>query len=187
MPKSKLGYKVFIFSLAVMKPILAPIFWILGRIYDVFFRPGALRKTLERNEKFGQEVRSELPFLFAEYGGVLSPYAVKKPSSFDWTATRVVLPEFILQFSRGRGDFQVRIAPKHAADELLDIFKLLSIVDRPFQDRLVYSFADLKAALKPRMRLLQHVLGPDHYSEWRPWLPFASSQREIERRLYQDR
>ena len=164
-----------------MKSILAPIFWILGKIYDVFFRPGDLRKTMESNEKLGQEVQSNLPFLFAEYGGVLSPYAVKKPSSFDYAATRVVLPEFILHFSSGRRDFQVRIAPKHAPDELLDIFKLLSIVDKPFEDRTVYSFADLKSALEPRMRLLQHVLGPDHYSEWRPWLPFASSQREIER------
>jgi hypothetical protein len=187
MPKSKLGNKVFSICLAVMKPILRPIFWILDKIYAVFFRPGDLRKTLEGNEKFGQEVQSKLPFLFAEYGGVLSPYVVKKPSSFDGAATRVVLPEFILQFSRGRGDFQVRISPKHAPDELLDIFKLLSIVDRPFEDRLVYSFTDLKAALEPRMRLLQHVLGPAHYSEWRPWLPFASGQREIERRLYQDR
>jgi hypothetical protein len=185
MPKSKLGYKIFTFCLAVMKPVLAPIFWILDKIYDVFFRPGDLRKALERNEKFGQEVQSKLPFLFAEYGGVLSSYAVKEPSSFHGAVTRVVLPEFILQFSRGRGDFQVRIAPKQAPDELLDIFKLFSIVDKPFEDRLVYSFEDLKAALEPRMRLLHHVMGPAHYSKWRPWLPFASSQREIERRLQQ--
>jgi hypothetical protein len=187
MPKRKLGYKVFSFCLAVMKPILAPIFWILDKIYDVFFRPGDLRRTLEGNEKLGQEVQSNLPFLFAEHGGMLSPYAVKKPYSFDFAATRVVLPEFILQFSRGRGDFRVLVAPKHAPDELLDIFKLLSIVDRPFEDSRVNSFAGLKAALEPRMKLLQDVLGPDHYSEWRPWLPFASSQREIKRRLYQNR
>src|SRR5260370_18344585 len=110
MPKSKLGYKVFRFYLTVMKPILAPIFWILDKIYDVFFRAGELRKTLEKNEKLGQEVQSNLPFLFAEYGGVLSPYAVKKPYSFDRAATRIVLPEFILQFSRGRRDFRVLIA-----------------------------------------------------------------------------
>ena len=178
MSKSKLRYKVLSLCLTVVKPILVPIFWFLDKIYDAFFRPGDLRETLKRNEELGREIQSRLPFLFHEYGGVLSAYAVKDPYSFDGAGTRVVLPQFILEFSRGRGDFQVLIAPKHAPDELVRVSKLLSIVDRPFEDRGFHSLTDLKAGLEPRMRLLQHVLAPDHYPEWRPWLPFGTTRRE---------
>jgi hypothetical protein len=184
--KPEIRYRLLKFCLEVAKPILQPVFWILDKIYDVFLRPGDLRRTRERNEQFGHEVQSSLPFLFTEHGGVLTPYPVKEPSPFDYGITRVVLPQFVLQFVTGHGDFQVRIAPKHAPDEMLDLSKLLSIIDKSFEDRRIRSFADLKPVLEPRMRLLEYVLGPDHYSEWRPWLPFASSQQEIKRRLDSD-
>jgi hypothetical protein len=182
MVRRKLGYRILIFCLEVMKPILSPVFWVLDKIYDVFLRPGDLRRTRERNEKFGCEVQSNLAFLFTEHGGALTPCPVKEPGH-GYGVARVVLPQFILEFIKGRGDFQVRIAPKHAPDEILDLSQLLSIIDKPFEQRHFTSFADVAPVLEPRMRLLQHVLGPDHYSEWRPWLPFASSQRELKRRL----
>ena len=173
--------RAFRFVLEITRPVAFGVFWMLDKIYAVFLRPGDLRRTRERNEEFGRDVESGLSFLFTEYGGVLNSYTVKEPHLFDGAAVRVALPEFILHFSIGRGDVEVLIAPRHAPDEKLQLSKLLSIIDKPFEQRAFRSFADVRGVLEPRMALLRDALCPDRYPEWRRWLPFAASQRELKR------
>ena len=100
------------FILEVMKPILVPLFWVMDKTYDFLFAASDLKMSIEAERQLGGEIQSKLPFLFSDYGGRLSPFELKKARPFDYAVTRVVLPEFRLQFTRGRGEFRVHIAPR---------------------------------------------------------------------------
>jgi hypothetical protein len=188
--------RVLGFIIEVMKPILVPLFWIMGRVYDFLFAVSDLRRSIQAGQELGSEVQRELPFLFSDYEGRLSPYELKKGLPFDYAGTRVVLPEFSLEFTRGRGEFRVHIAPSHAPKKVEELPLVLSIIDETFQRRDFRSFADLRAALEPRMKLLQDALAPDRYSELVPHIENVHEhdraiirqwETEINRRLYPDK
>jgi hypothetical protein len=194
--KRKLSARILLFGVQMMRPVFVPLFWILERTYELLFARSDLRMSIQAEEQLGREIQSKLPFLFDEYGGQLISSTPTKPRPFDFAVSKVVLPDFTLQFIRGRGDFRVRIAPNHAPKALEDLPIILSIIDESFERREFKSFPDLESVLKPRMKLLQDALSPDRYSGLSPRLENVHEhdravirqwETEINRRLYPDR
>ena len=194
--KRKLSARILLFGIEVMKPILVPLFWVLDKTYELFFARGDLRMSKEAEEQLGREIQSKLPFLFSDYGGQLCPYALEKARPFDYAVTKVVFRDFSLSFTRGRGDFQVRVAPNHAPRAWEELPIILSIIDEGFERREFKSFSDLETALKPRMKRLQEALSTNRYPELLPRLANVHDhdraiirqwETEINRRLYPDK
>ena len=188
--------KVLGFVIEVMKPILVPLFWIMEKAYDFLFAASDLRMSVELQQRFETDVQRELPFLFSDYGGRLTPYELKKARPFDYAVARVALREFRLQFTRGRGECRAHIAPAHAPEELDDLSIVLSLIDETFQRRDFKSLADFRPVLEPRMSLLQDAMAVDRYSELVPQIENAHEhdraiirqwETEINRRLYPDK
>jgi hypothetical protein len=191
-----LKVRVLGFILEVMKPILVPFFWFIDKTYDFLFAASDLRMSIEAARQLEVEIQREAPFLFSKYGGRVSPFELKKALPFDYGVTRVVFPEFGLEFTRGRGEFRVHIAPSHAPKAVEDLSIVLSLIDETYVRRDSKSLADLRAALEPRMELLRDALAPDRYPDLVPRLDNVHEhdraiirqwQTEINRRLYPDK
>jgi hypothetical protein len=85
----------------VLKIVFAPIKW----AYDL---SGIERRGFyKRREQLLQELRSEAPFLFAEYGAILPDKEPREVFAFDGTILTVSFQTVSLELSRCRGDLHV--------------------------------------------------------------------------------
>jgi hypothetical protein len=69
-----------------------------------------LRKRLEG------DIRRDYPWLFQEYNAVVLPAKPYK-QVLDYADVTVAVSGLLLQFTRGRGEFHVSIAPTHEPDD----------------------------------------------------------------------
>jgi hypothetical protein len=200
----KLGARIFMFGLEVLKPILVPLLWVLESTYALFFRRRDIRASVAREEQFRTEILGSLPFLFDKYGGRFCSYesataVLNHPRPFKSVITMVAFREFSVLFARGRGDFSVRIAPNPPPAlwrAWEDLAVVLNLIDEKFERREFSSPADLAPVLEPRMHLLLEALSPARYSELLPSINRAHEydraiirqwETEINRRLYPDK
>jgi hypothetical protein len=73
-----------------------------------------LRKRLEG------DIRRDYPWLFQEYNAVVLPAKPYK-QVLDYTNVTVAVRDLLLQFTRGRDEFHVSIAPAHEPDEWYEL------------------------------------------------------------------
>lgn len=94
----------------------------IGNLYRLLFQwwldvPVARRAQ----ERFAQEIREALPFLFADLKGQIVPnQGVRFPPGFDYAFVTVAVGNLLLRFCRGRGQFRVDLAPSDSGREWQD-------------------------------------------------------------------
>ena len=87
---------------AVLRPPLLVLVFIFGNIYKLCF--GWLDKRIARKneERFADEIRAHLSFLFTEYGAHRTPNeGVPFPLPFDGACVTVAVGTLYLRFFRG--------------------------------------------------------------------------------------
>lgn len=86
------------------------------------------KRLYRRNrERFEQEVRDALPFLFSEFQAQVVPDGAELDTPpFDYTSVTVALDDLIFRFWRGRGELSVLVAPVFAPSDQHDLSLVLS-------------------------------------------------------------
>jgi hypothetical protein len=148
----------------------------------------------EADKNLGDEILSELRFLFDSFGGNLSDdMTIKHPRPFDYALKIVTLHGFSLRFIRGRGELTVQIATEFAPATWDDLATVLNLIDDRFEQRYFSTLDELAAILEPRMTCLQRALSEKEYPEFQKKIENARAydravirqwETEINRRLF---
>lgn len=88
-------------------------------------------RVLARRDQadFEQAIRDEMPFLFLDLGARVVPNeGVDFPPSFDGAFITLEVGEMLIQFGRGRGDLNVRIAQLKTPTNWMDLEVLLGAI-----------------------------------------------------------
>lgn len=84
---------------------------VIGAIYSFTFGWLDRRTARSHQRQFEEDIRSNLAFLFDEYCAKVVPNeGVRFPPGFDGAFVTLSLGVVLLRFSRGRGDFNVRVS-----------------------------------------------------------------------------
>jgi hypothetical protein len=107
---------------SVLKPILVPIVFVIGKIYKLCFGWLDRRIARKNQDRFAQDVRTHLSFLFTDHAAEVIPNeGVRFPPSFDGAYVTVAAETLLFRFVRGRGDFGVEVASKFAPQNWEDL------------------------------------------------------------------
>jgi hypothetical protein len=162
--RPSISARIFI---GILRPPLLLLGFIFGNLYKLCF--GWLdRRVARRNEqRFADDIRSHLSFLFTEHGAQIIPnQGTPFPPGFDGAYVTVAVGAIQLRFVRGRGDFGVSLAsesaPQHWEDFRLvadDIGEWGASQLRPHS----YSLEAFASVLRPRLAGLQEALSKDRF------------------------
>lgn len=98
--------------------------------YSLLF--GRLDRRLARKHeaRLANEIHDTLPFLFTIHGGKIVPNeGVPSLPGFDYAFVTVAVDHILIRFCRGRGELDVRIAPKDAPADLHELCLLLNLLE----------------------------------------------------------
>lgn len=112
--------------IAIIRPPLLVIGFVVGHLYDLCF--GWLDKRLARQheQRFAEDIRANLSFLFSEHAAEIIPNeGTPFPPPFDGAYVTVAVGNLLLRFVRGRGDFSVEVASSFAPQDWED-FRLVA-------------------------------------------------------------
>jgi hypothetical protein len=99
---------------------------VIGTIYSFTFSWLDRRVARQNQRQFEEDIRTNLAFLFNEYGAKVVPNeGVRFPPGFDGAFVTLGLGVVLLRFSRGRGDFDVKVSSVFAAGRWED-FRLIA-------------------------------------------------------------
>ena len=151
----------------VLRPPLLLLGFIFGNLYKLCFGWLDRRLARQNEQRFVDDVRSHLSFLFTEHGAKIIPnQGTPFPPSFDGAYVTVAVGTMQLRFVRGRGDFGVSVAsesvPQHWEDFRLaadDIGEWDTSRPRPYP----YSLETFASVLQPRLVGLQGALSKDRF------------------------
>ncbi len=141
---------------------------ILGPLYNLSF--GWLDRHLSRKdeERFGNDVRSALPFLFVDgKGRIIKNQGVPFPTPFDYAFVTVEFDNILFRFSRGRGELGANVAPSFAPTDWHSLSLVLSALTEK-QELQRKRFVDLESvskALKPALKRLTESFSFDQFNE----------------------
>src|SRR2546425_7164590 len=101
--------------LAILRPPILVLGFILGNIYKLCFSWLDRRLARKGEQRFADDIRKHLSFLFTEYGALVIPNeGVPFPPPMDGAYFTVAVGVVRLRFCRGRGDFSVSVASEFA-------------------------------------------------------------------------
>jgi hypothetical protein len=121
----------------------------------------------QNEQRFANDIRSHLSFLFLEQGAQIIPnQGTPFPPSFDGAYVTVAVGTIQLRLVRGRGDFGVSVASESAPQRWED-FRLVAddigewdtSQPRPYS----YSLETFASVLRPRLAGLQEALSKDRF------------------------
>jgi len=106
-----------------------------------------------------------MPFLFETYQGQLVPNeGVPRVPSFDCAWVTVSLGAFLVRVFRGRGELDVKIAPRGAPTDWCALSLVVAALDRPgeveppvFERRGFFDLPEVAEYLEPRMSRLNEM------------------------------
>lgn len=114
----------------IVRSLLAPIFFIIGKVYKVCF--GRLDESWARkNEReFAAEIETKFEFLFKEHDARIVPNEADVPlvPSLDGAYVTVVTDAVRFRFTRGRGDLLLEVAPLNAPTEWERLDLVLAVI-----------------------------------------------------------
>jgi hypothetical protein len=158
-------------STRVIVTVLRPPFIILGFIFGNLYKLcfGWLDRRIARQneQRFADDIRSHLSFLFTEHGAQIIPnQGTPFPPSFDGAYVTVAVGTLRLRFGRGRGEFGVSVASEFGPQDWED-FRLVAddigewdtSRPRPYS----YSLETFEGILRPRLAELQEALSKDRF------------------------
>jgi hypothetical protein len=185
--------------LEVMRPVVL-IGSTLEKLHKLLFGRRLVRLSIEDEEQLALDVRSELPFLFSEYGGKIIPDAtVKYPRPFDYASVIVAVDGLLIRFFRGREELRVWVTPKSAPndwDELPLVLRMVVDASEWAEPKPFLFLQDVARALKTRMVCLIEAFSEERYPDLKKRLSdmhkheravIRQWETETNRRLYPDR
>jgi hypothetical protein len=152
---------------AVLRPPLLVLGFIFGNLYKICF--GWLDKRLARQQeqRFADEIRTHLSFLFTEHGAQIIPNeGASFPLPFDFAYVTVAVGVLRLQFFRGRGDFSVSVASEFSPHDWEDFRLLADDIgewDTSQPQPPPYSLETFEGVLRPRLAGLQEALSKERF------------------------
>jgi hypothetical protein len=179
-------------TVAIVRPPLIALRWILGNAYRILFSWWLDDRLLRHaREKFGAQVRENVPFLFTEHNATIVPNDREPPPYFDFAKVTVAAEDLRFIFTRDRGAVHLAVAPAYAPNEWQDFSALLKLIDGRETD---YSRLQTIAGLLPsRMAQLKEILSEGRYPKTKELLSHVYEDRfeqtkrlekSVNRRLY---
>jgi hypothetical protein len=119
-----------------------------------------------QNRALLQDLHRDLYFLVSEAEAFKSPSAVLP---FDYATVEVHWRNLLLTITRGRGEINVSVAPRHAPNELHELGPLIAALEgkRYSEREPIASLADAAALLLPRLNLLNGAFSEPEYPRTR--------------------
>lgn len=155
--------------IAIIRPPLLVIGFVVGHLYDLCF--GWLDKRLARQheQRFAEDIRANLSFLFSEHAAEIIPNeGTPFPPPFDGAYVTVAVGNLLLRFVRGRGDFSVEVASSFAPQDWED-FRLvadgISKWDIPQSRPEHYALETFAGILQSRIKALQEVRSKERFEQ----------------------
>ena len=151
----------------VLRPPLLLFGFIFGNLYKLCFGWLDRRLARQNEQRFADDIRSHLSFLFTDYGARIIPnQGTPFPPSFDGAYVTVAVGALQLRFVRGRGDFSVRVASEHAPQHWEDFRLVADDIGEwdTYQSRYYSSSLEtFEGVLLPRLAGLQEALSKDRF------------------------
>jgi hypothetical protein len=119
-----------------------------------------LRKRLEC------DIRRDYPWLFQEYNAVVLPAKPYK-QVLDYANVTVAVSDLLLQFTRGRDEFHVSIAPAHEPDdwyELGEAIDLASDIGTTSESAGNYTMSDFERLFRSNIEGLKVLFSQREYT-----------------------
>jgi|SRR5271165_738982 len=153
---------------SVLRPILVPSFFVIGKIYKLCFGWLDRRIARKNQERFAQDVRTHLSFLFTDHAAqVISNEGVRFPPGFDGAYVTVAAETLLFRFARERGDFGVEVASKLAPKNWEDLGLIIEAAERlkgPTEHQpAYYRLESLGRILQPQFEQLKEALSEERF------------------------
>lgn len=144
--------------------IIRPPVLVIGFVLKILYA-GLLGWWLDRllsrigDKRLAEEVKQNVPLLFDEkVGGRILPCETRLPRSFNLAVATISTPDFLIQFTRARGELSVRLAstkPPHTWEDLCVVLRNSEFQERKTSSGIVtnrsycayYSLADVERLL----------------------------------------
>lgn len=163
-PRQPSGWVRFV--VAVSRPPLLVLGFVFGNLSKLCFRWVDRRIAKQNEERFAEDIRTHLSFLFAEHSAQIIPNeGTPFPPSFDGAYVTVAVSALRLRFVRGRGDFGVSVASEFAPRHWEDFYLVADGISEwdTSHHRPSYSLGTFGSILRPRLGHLQEALSKDHF------------------------
>jgi hypothetical protein len=181
---------------AIVRPPLVVLRFVIEKSYSLVFGWWLDKRLVSRsNQRFGDDVRRHIAFLFDDYGARIIPNGPEPPASFDFALVTLSVGDLIFRFFRGRGDVTMNVASTRAPNDWHELSALLGVMDLGVQRRAFTDLADIGRILRLHMNEIRQALSPEHYRNTQRLLyevyehDHAVTRQwsaEINRRLYPD-
>jgi hypothetical protein len=152
---------------AVLRPPLLVLGFVFGNLYKLCFGWLDRRVARQNEQRFADDIRNHLSFLFTEYRAQIIPNEdTRFPPGFDVAYVTVAVGALRLRFGRGRGEFWVSVATEFAPHDWED-FRLVADnigiwdTSQPRPDS--YSLETFADILLPRLAGLQEALSKERF------------------------
>jgi hypothetical protein len=153
---------------SILRPILVPVFFVIGKIYKLCFGWLDRRIARKNQDRFAQDVRTHLSFLFTDHAAQVIPNeGVRFPPAFDGAYVTVAAETLLFRFARGRGDFGVEVASKFAPTTWEDLGLVIEAAGRlkgPAEHQpAYYRLESLSRILQPQFEQLKGALSEERF------------------------
>lgn len=154
---------------AVLGPALRIVGFVFGNTYTLCFGWLDKRGARQNEQRFAEDIRRYLPFLFVERGAEIIPNeGTPFPPGFDGAYVTVAVGNLRLMFVRGRGDFSVSVASAFAPNDWEE-FRLvadgISRWDASQSGPQYYTLETFEPILRSRLERLQKALSKERFEE----------------------
>jgi hypothetical protein len=189
-----MGQELNSWIVAILRPPLVGLRFVFTSIHTLLFAwwldPLLVKRS---NERFAQEIKDNLQFLFTDHRAEVIPNDREPPAAFDFAMLTIAVGDLLFRFLKGRGDMGVHVAPRRAPNEWHELSLVFSVIDTSVARQSSYRVPDVARWLKLHMGPLQEAFSESRYPETKDRLSevygydrAVTRQRETEinRRLY---
>lgn len=156
----------------LLRPILAPLIFIVGRIASAVYK-GLFAWWLDEYDgrkadaSFVHEIREKVPFLFSEHAARVVRTQGPLRRSMGAAYATIEAGNLRLFFLRGRGDLTVRIAPHHEPSDWHDLALVAMVAETPHgmkSRETLYWLDDVARLLRSKWKILNDALSAESYA-----------------------
>jgi hypothetical protein len=152
---------------AILRPPLVLFGFVFGNLYKLCFGWLDRRSARQNEQRFAEDIRTYLRFLFSEHGAKIVPNeGVRFPPGFDGAYITVAVGNLLLRFVRGRGDFSVSVASAFSSNDWEDFRLVADGVgqwDTSKPGPRYYALETFEPVLRSRLESLQEALSKDRF------------------------
>ena len=173
------GYRIFVdhgrrrkddLLIRLLSPCYEALVFVLRGAWRILFGwwldPLSQRR---KNRALWSDVEANLYFLYSEGEPIVEKRPVSLP--FDYASVRILVGNVYYCFTRGRGELNVTLAPRHSPTHFHELSLVIAALDsaklRPIGD----DFASVSSAIGPRIAALDQAFSQNQYSEFERKLP----------------